>query len=243
MLISSPIVVADTETTSGNVEEAQVVEIATALLNKDLYIQSVYQTLVNPQEPIPPSASAVHHIIDADVLDAPLMASLPLAEMYDNDVVFVAHNAPYDRAMLPVWQEHRWLCTLRLARHLLPEQPSHALQTLRYALQLRPMVPSGALMHRAEADVMVTIELLKYLLNVFASSHGTSPSLVDLNEVIALSEQPILYSKMPFGKHRGELIKDVPRSYMRWALDNMDKLDNDLRYTFEYHLKSRGGRS
>jgi hypothetical protein len=32
---------------------------------------------------------------------------------------------------------------------------------------------------------------------------------------------------MPFGKHKGELMIDVPRSYWRWAMANMDSLNEE----------------
>ena len=41
------------------------------------------------------------------------------------------------------------------------------------------------------------------------------------------------YTKMPFGKHKGQLIVDLPKSYVRWALDNMASLDDDHRAALE----------
>ena len=32
---------------------------------------------------------------------------------------------------------------------------------------------------------------------------------------------------MPFGKHKGEAIDNVPLSYFQWALKNMDSLKED----------------
>lgn len=240
MRISTPIVIADTETTSGKVEEAKVIEVAVALLDQDLKISETMETLVNPGIPIPPGASAIHHLTDADVQAAPLFEELSLDHMFNPDVVFVAHNAQYDKAMLPPWQGHRWLCTLRLARHLLTEQESHALQVLRYSLHLKPITPEGLLMHRAMADVYVTVELFRYILDRYAAHNNLAEdAVINIDDLIALSEKPILYAKMPFGKHKGEEIKNVPRSYMRWALDNMNNLDADMRYTFEHHLGGR----
>jgi hypothetical protein len=35
--------------------------------------------------------------------------------------------------------------------------------------------------------------------------------------------------RMPFGKHKGEDIDDVPRDYLRWVLSNVDLRDHGLK--------------
>ena len=35
-------------------------------------------------------------------------------------------------------------------------------------------------------------------------------------------------SKMPFGKHKGTLIKDVPISYVKWMLGNIHNMQPSL---------------
>lgn len=37
---------------------------------------------------------------------------------------------------------------------------------------------------------------------------------------------------MPFGKHKGELLVDIPGSYLRWVLDNLD-INGSLRDDIE----------
>jgi uncharacterized protein (DUF3820 family) len=39
---------------------------------------------------------------------------------------------------------------------------------------------------------------------------------------------------MPWGKHKGTPIGQVPRSYMAWCLDNADALQSDIRRAFEF---------
>lgn len=43
-------------------------------------------------------------------------------------------------------------------------------------------------------------------------------------------------SIMPFGKHKGVKLGEVPRSYFEWALENMEKLDPTLRAYAEKRL-------
>lgn len=41
---------------------------------------------------------------------------------------------------------------------------------------------------------------------------------------------------MPFGKHRGTPIKDVPKDYLRWILDNVQVLEPTLKAKIEARL-------
>lgn len=45
----------------------------------------------------------------------------------------------------------------------------------------------------------------------------------------------IRFVKMPFGKHKGEYVSDMPTSYCRWAVENM----NDLREPLLSALEAR----
>jgi hypothetical protein len=45
---------------------------------------------------------------------------------------------------------------------------------------------------------------------------------------------------MPFGKHRGLAIRDLPDSYLSWMLENAD-LKNSLRRHLEAEYEKRGG--
>lgn len=45
--------------------------------------------------------------------------------------------------------------------------------------------------------------------------------------------------RMPFGKHKGEQIEDLPDSYLRWMAEN---LQGDLAQEAETQLQLREGR-
>jgi hypothetical protein len=58
---------------------------------------------------------------------------------------------------------------------------------------------------------------------VFRSSKPTSARADDTALARAMAK------RMPFGKHRGKLLRDVPLSYLRWARDNCSNMSADLR--------------
>ena len=54
------------------------------------------------------------------------------------------------------------------------------------------------------------------------------------NEMIRISNSPILIPKMPFGKHKVALFSEITADYLQWILGT--DLDGDMAYTVRYHL-------
>ena len=227
-------VIVDTETTGVDPKVDRVVELAMLEATDPSSDASSFQALVNPQMPIPCTASAVHHIVDEDVAGAPTLELLTedIAAFARDDAVFVAHNAEFDRAFLPMLANHRWLCTQRLAQHLMPDAPAFGNQVLRYHFGARIQVGNT---HRALADCHVSAYVLRRLLDRYIVSGRTN----DLATLLAFAASPILLVNMPFGKHRGAKIADVPSDYLLWALRSMADMGPDLRYTFETEITRR----
>lgn len=230
------LVVVDVETTGLDYAAGdRIVEFAGA------YMDGIdeLQMLVNPGRPIPVTASAIHHLVDADVVDAkPLEEAYAIiADFVRPDAIVCAHNAVFDRSMLPWLAERRGICTKRLAQHLFPSAPAFNNQVLRYYFGGRHLNLRGEVPHRASADVIVTSFVLQNLVAEYR--HAGHPD--DVDALISLSESPIYVQAMSFGKHRGSSTADVPESYMRWAIAQHD-LDADLRFTFAEVLAGRGRR-
>jgi DNA polymerase III epsilon subunit family exonuclease len=157
--------VVDVETTGFNPREDRVVEMACVVLHERRIVRT-WNTLVNPERPIPEYATRVHGLTDEHVAHAPSfeIAQRLLRRLCAGATV-VAHNANFDIGFLPAIAHLPSLCTLRLARHCFPEAPNHKNQTLREYLHidddLRRVYNVDALpAHRALADALVTAGIL-----------------------------------------------------------------------------------
>jgi exodeoxyribonuclease X len=209
-------------------EEDRIVEIAAARLDLGAggyEISSVLHCLVDPQRSIPPAASAVHHLTDADIVDArSLVEAIDYLEICPNDVL-VAHNADFDKGFLPLLKGHDWICTWKVAQKLLPEAPAYGNQVLRYYLGLNVEGGHGrnGQPHSAGYDARTTALLMAHLL-----------TLAPVDYMIEITKAPVILARMPFGKHRGTAFADVPKDYLMWLKGRPD-LDRDLRHTLEHH--------
>lgn len=226
--------VVDIESTGILPKEDHVVQVGIARMAFGLIGEGRHETIVKPPIPIPPSASAVHHLTDKDVKDCePLSFHEPEIQAYVDGCILVAHNAKFDSAFLPFLHE-KWLCTMRLAKHLwMDEVESFSNQYLRYWLGL--IVDCGYT-HSALADATVTSAILGEEIEAYLKQGR--PDDIDL--FIAYAESPIMYTKIPFGKHKDTLISEVvkkDRQYLSWVLNKMDDLDEDMRASILKHLK------
>ena len=149
----------------------------------------------------------------------------------DINNVIVAHNAKFDMQMLEREgiSTQRVICTLNLARYLDKNGviPKYNLQYLRYFLGLE----IDAKAHDALCDIMV-LEALFSRLNTIFQENGELKDPV--REMINISSNPVFIPRMPFGKHRDMLFREVPKDYLEWLSGT--ELDEDMAYTVKYHL-------
>lgn len=227
-LSETKFIVLDTETTGLDPATDKVVDIALIQV-KGGEIKELYSSLVNPEMPIPPESSAVHHIVDKNVQNAPTIEQVKdkIRPLFA-DAVIVAHNASFDSSMFPI--KRPWICTYRLARHIWPDAKQHTNQYLRYWLGLDI---GDVSVHRAQGDAWVTAHLLRILLTEYLKNGGID----DVQELWKYTNAPIMVQKMPFGKHKGVPMNEVPREYLSWALGNLNDMDEDLRGTMEIVLQ------
>ncbi len=163
---SKTFAVIDVETTGGGIAGNRITEICIALLQNGEVIDK-YTTLINPERLIPYHITTLTGIDNEMVADAPLFSEV--AEKIDDftrDAIFVAHNVGFDYnvirgefQLLGQLYNRKKLCTVRLARKLMPNMFSYSLGRLCTSINI-PHVNR----HRAEGDVDATVILFKRLL-------------------------------------------------------------------------------
>lgn len=169
--------VVDTETTGGRAYMGdRITEIAIVTV-RDGVVRDVYETLVNPERSIPPFITRLTNISWEMVRD-----KSPFREVCENVLraldghVFVAHNANFDWRFVSSEVARatgreltgRRLCTVRLARRLLPQLRSRSLDWV--ARHYDVEIPPG-MRHRAAGDAIATAHCLIRLLED-AKAHG-----------------------------------------------------------------------
>ncbi len=238
----------DTETTGPDPEKAEVCELAMLLTPYSGSARSEGSSqlcrLVRPTGPVPPEASAVHHITNAMLEDAPSVKDLEqdARELVSRADLVAAHNLPYDlsilkRQMPSVFEavaEEAELDTLRLSRHVWPFIPSHSLQTLRYRFGLDEGLTGDA--HRALFDTFLVRALLEKIMTEGLTDASTWGELADI------SRSPLEIQTFGFGKYRGQLVEDIIASdpdYIRWLL-RQKWIPNDYPDLYHTILKKSG---
>ncbi len=167
-LLSLDYAVVDVETTGTRCWAGdRITEIAVVAVRGGA-VAETFETLVNPERPIPPWVSRLTNISWDMVKDAPRFRDVcdDVVRAMDG-AIFVAHNAQFDWRFVTTEVERatgrqlagRRLCTVRLARKLLPQLRSRRLDYLamHYGVNITAR-------HRAGGDAVATAEILVRLL-------------------------------------------------------------------------------
>lgn len=221
----------DCETTGLEPEKDRIIELAIVKFTFDKTLDQ-FETLIDPQESISKESIQIHNITDDMVQGKPKIAEvLPKAlKLIDNHII-VGHAIQMDiqfimeeakRSKIPCKiHENPFLDTLRMAR-LYGQSPVNSLEKLRQHFNI---AEEGA--HRAMSDVIVNIEVFKYLSEGFKSS----------KEILDRLKKPISLKTMPLGKHKGRSFSEIPDQYLHWALKK--NFDQDLTYSIRSELAKR----
>jgi len=160
-------VVFDLETTGGNPEKNGITEIF-AIRYEQGEIKATFESMVNPEVPIPPIVRKMTGINNAMVKNAPkILEVMPKFLEFLQDSILVSHNTQGDLKFLRhfakqtanVDLQNFFLCTHLLVEKLFKETPNKSLKGLAKHFELN----ANGKLHRAEADAFVTLELFKIL--------------------------------------------------------------------------------
>lgn len=173
--------IVDIETTGSYAAGNRITEIAIVILHNDQIIER-FESLVDPQQPIPYFIQTLTGITDEMVEGAPVFADLaPRIYQLLHNKIFIAHNVNFDysfvRGMLAengFELNSRKLCTVQLSRKLIPGLASYKLGRLCSALG----IPNNA-RHRALGDAEATTILFKKLIQ--ADTEGQILALLKEN--------------------------------------------------------------
>lgn len=221
--MTSPAIVLDTETTGKT--EPQVIEFARADVTVEPSVNGMLFHLgaatverYKPTKVIELGALAVHHIIDADLADCPAAP-----DNFNLPSVIIGHSVDYDWKTLGSPDVKR-IDTYALAREAWPGLDSYSLGALTYHLH-QPSAARDLLKnaHSAEVDIGLCF-------NVFVSAMSILlPSPKSWTDIWRVSEEARFPKEMPFGKHRGVAIGDLPRDYVAWLMGEDTKAEREQR--------------
>lgn len=218
----------DIETTGIDPERDAIVEIASVDLLREGGITNRREALVKAGIPMPAEASAVHHLIDADLVDAPALEQV--IDRFKGADAYVAHNCSFEQSFLGKYLgETTWICTYKCALRVWPGLISHSNQAIRYTLGL--VNPHGIDRktlnpHRALSDVIVTSAILQELLKQ-----------AKWGDLVQWSGEPALLTVFGFGKYRGQRFDQAPRDYLEWIADGQNDLREDVKFSARHWLR------
>lgn len=231
--LTRPLIIFDLETTgttNGRIVELGFQRFTAEGMNRE------YRTLVNPELPIPPRTTEIHHITDKDVRDAPTFRQLaPHLVKGFTECDFAGKNIRFDlrvmgEEMQRVGQEWDYaganiICADRLEQLGEPRD----LTSLYKRRTGKDLLDA----HGALNDVRATTELLVAQLEQFiklprdlSTLHRLQwPDWASANGKFRFNAdgQPIV----TFGKHRDKPMNQVDRSYWSWILKS--DFDNETK--------------
>lgn len=229
--LRNPLIFFDLETTGVNITKDRIVEISYIKVFPNGQEQE--KTIrVNPGMPIPPEATAIHHITDDDVKDKPLFKDIAkdLSHVFEGCDIAGFNSNRFD---IPLLMEE----FLRAGVNFdISKRKFIDIQTIFHKMEQRTLVAAYKFYcnkdlndaHSASADTRATYEVLKAQLDRYPtlendidylSKFSSQNRNVDLAGRIVLNDQNV--EVFNFGKYKGQPVADVLRrdiGYFGWMM-------------------------
>ncbi len=231
LTLTRPLVFFDTETTGVDAANDRIIEISLLKLFPDGH-EEINTFLINPGIPIPPEATAIHGITDADVADKPSFYALSeiLLGILSNSDLCGYNLLKFDFPLLRMEFSRNNIEFNTLGINLI--------DPMRIFMKNEPRDLTAALQfycqetledaHSAEADIIATNKILFAQIQKYADVPGSVPELsaystegqkrnADITGKLTYNENnEIVFS---FGKHKGERVIDNV-DYAGWVLSS-----------------------
>ena len=210
--LKKPLIFFDLETTGVNVTKDRIVELSYIKIYPNGKEEE--RTIrLNPEMPIPPQATAVHHITDEDVKDKPTFNSNKF------DVPLLSEE--FYRAGVQFDVSKRKMVDIQTIFHKMEQRTLVAAYKFYCGKNLEEA-------HSANADTRATYEVLKAQLDRyptlendvdFLAKYSSQNRNVDLAGRIVLNDQDV--EVFNFGKYKGQPVETVLKKdpgYFGWIL-------------------------
>lgn len=249
--LERPLVVFDIESTGTNRRADRIIDLAIVKLLPDGRTE-MHRFLVNPERPIPPEATEIHGITDADVKDCPTFAQVaPKLSETLKDCDFAGYNISgfdipilaeeFARAGIPFETEsRRILDAQRIFHRKVPRDLPAALSYYCGEMHLDA--------HDALGDVQATLRVLEAQLARYADlprdldgldafCNPRDPLWVDRTGKFKWAANEVVVN---FGRKQGQKLRDLVRdepSFLQWMLKS--DFPRDAQKIVEDALKGR----
>ena len=239
-------IILDTETTG--LRQPEPVEIAYIHLplQPESYMQqehgllspdhTTFQSRYSVGKPIEPGATKIHGITEADIAGLPHWSTFQLPQVE----FIIGHKIDYDAKVLGVPQA-KYICTCNLSRLLWPELPNHKLTTVVEEKFPKMATSLTANAHGALVDCKLCLLILETAITEFEGL-DTWQQMYELAGVAVAKAKPSAnrpMTVMPFGKHKGAAIAEIPTDYLQWLATKADISDQRLLEAVQKELLTR----
>ena len=227
----------DTETTGPNKED-RIIQVGAMIFDENDNVE-IFDELCYSDVEMKIEAMITHGITPDDIKDKPSFQESKfynrIKELNNPQNYIIAHNMPFDMGMLQKENfkpQLKTIDTLRVARDVLEDEESHALQYLRYSLKLYKEEKSAAQKYDIEIkahDAIGDVLVMKLLFNrLYTLVKEKYPDVDPYEKMEEITITPKILELFPFGKYKGEKISDIiekDRAYATWMCENVDHLD------------------
>jgi DNA polymerase III epsilon subunit family exonuclease len=218
----------DLETTGLSPLINQIIEIAALKITAEGAF--LFETLINPEIPIPEETIVFHQITDEMIKDSPkLIEVLPAFHAFIGDLPIVAHNAKFDLGFIVMALQKNAMqlaasdifCSCKLSRHTHTNAQNHKLKTLVTALNI-PLVKHHRALDDAFACLKVFIKGLELVSPITIESLRPHSYLFNLHDFNKIKQEE-------FPQHLIPLISLVQKAAVIEIKYNGGKLKNQFR--------------